>query len=204
MIVDTIAIRSKWGVELQPMLFRNPEGNGKLAVMFPGRNYPSHMPILYYAGQAARQVGCDLLALEYGYFVARQVFDPNELPAVVAESQAAIAQVAQSYDRIAFISKSMGTQVAGAAHEGLGLPVRHIFLTPLREALPYINRTENLVVYGTNDPLFDATAAKAIEVADNRTTIRIERADHALETGDVVADIAIQGRLAASYKDFLI
>lgn len=203
MSVETIAISSKWGVELQPKLFRNPECNGKLAVLFPGRNYPCFMPILYYAGLAAKQSGYDLLALEYGYAVAGQALDPNDLPIVIAESQAAIAQVAQAYERIAFIGKSMGTQVAGAAHEGLGLQIRHIFLTPLRETLPYINRTENLVVYGTNDPLFNLAAANEIEVAEKRITIPIEGADHALETGDVEADIAVQGRLAASYRDFL-
>lgn len=154
-------------------------------MLFPGRNYPCELPLLYYGGNAAIQYGYDLLILEYGYQAARTSLDNDELPKVIDECFESIHRIIANYEQIIFISKSMGTLIAGEVARKLQRQIKHVFLTPVNETVPYINDSNGIVIYGSNDPLFNSENLKKIELKANLKIIEIPKADHGLETGNV-------------------
>ncbi|TVX96327.1 alpha/beta hydrolase [Cohnella terricola] len=203
MNMEIIGVPSNWGTELKQKHITVLERNHRLVVLFPGRNYPCEMPALYYAGNTAIQYQYDLLILEYGYQAARSHLDLQDLPRVIDECSESIQRIVDRYDEVVFISKSLGTVVAGEVHCKLQRPIRHLFLTPLIETIPFINRSCGIVIYGSNDPFFKPEDAGRIDLSGDIRRIEIPNADHAFETGDVQENIAILQRLAKTYGEFL-
>ncbi len=201
MKLELVTVPSFWGTEMKQKHYRLHEGNKKLVVLFPGQNYPCHKPVLHFAGTCAMQNGYDVLMLEYGYQAARTELRRSEVPTVAEESYESVKPIVGQYEQIVWISKSLGTVIAGSVHEKLGVPVKHIFLTPVPETVPYINKFSGVVVYGTKDPAFGEEQEKQIQ-AENRM-IRIADANHALETDDVEKSIEILKQLAKVYEDVL-
>ncbi|MEH7087147.1 alpha/beta hydrolase, partial [Neobacillus drentensis] len=188
MKMDNIHVPSVWGTELKQKHITVQEQNNKLVVLFPGRNYPCELPLLYYAGNTALQQNYDLFILEYGYQAARTTLDINELPNVIDECCESINRIINNYDQVIFISKSLGTIVAGEVHRRLQSYIYHVFLTPLVETIPFINTSDGIVIYGGNDPAF--TKENATQIESNRKIIEIPRADHGLETGNVEENLS--------------
>lgn len=204
MKLDIIDLPSYWGTELRHKHIRTQEQNHKLAVLFPGQNYPCNMPPLHYARSTAIQAGYDVLLLEYGYQAARLELNIQDLPKVIDECVASIQQIITPYRQVSFISKSLGTVVAGESHRRLDRSVKHIYLTPLVDALPYINSSSGAVIYGGNDHVFCNIEAEQIILSDKRTIIEIPHADHALEAGDVIQSLSILSSIVDIYKNELI
>lgn len=181
--MDVIPVPSVWGTELKQKHITVREQNHKLVVLFPGKNYPCDLPLLYYAGNTAIQHNYDVLKLEYGYQAARTDLDINQLPSVIDECCESVQKVINNYEQVIFISKSLGTIVAGEVHRRLQSNIKHVFLTPLVKTIPYINSSEGTIIYGSNDPAF--TKEDAAQIESSRKVVEIARADHGLETGDV-------------------
>ena len=80
------------------------------------KNYPCDKPILHFAGTSALQSGFDLMILEYGYQAARTDLDVNELQRVIEDSHESVQRIISKYKQVVFISKSIGTIVAGEVH----------------------------------------------------------------------------------------
>jgi len=59
--LEILGVHSYWGTELRQKLITVHERNHSLVVLFPGRNYPCELPVLYYAGNSAIQYQYDLL-----------------------------------------------------------------------------------------------------------------------------------------------
>ncbi|MCR2806913.1 alpha/beta hydrolase [Paenibacillus soyae] len=201
MNMEIVTVPSYWGTPMQQKHITVQGQTNKLVVLFPGRGYSCELPLLYYAGNAALQHNHSVLKLEYGYQAARASFDLQDLSKVIDECTESVLQVSPNYDQLLFISKSMGTIVAGEVHRRMQQKVNHIFLTPLVETIPYINASDRVVIYGGMDPAFPSEAAKQIEYSEN--VIEIPRADHGLETGDVEENLAILKRIAGVYQDVL-
>ncbi|WP_372633691.1 alpha/beta hydrolase [Cohnella sp.] len=199
MKIEVIQLSSFWGTSLRQRHISVREGNDRLAVLFPGRNYPCELPLLYYAGNAALQHGFDLLILEYGYQAARTQLHLSDLPKVIDESFESVLSVYEKHDQIIFISKSLGTLVAGEVHQKLQAQVDHLFLTPLADTIPFIQATNGIVIYGENDPLFGPKEVEQIK--DRSRTIVIPNADHGLETGNVKENLINLGIIVDVYWD---
>lgn len=73
------------------------------------------------------------------------------------------------YDDIVFVSKSLGTLVAGWIAEKICIEARHIYLTPIKETLHYIQNCKNIiiVVAGTKDKQLDADILKQHCIKEN-------------------------------------
>ncbi|OWA37701.1 alpha/beta hydrolase [Saccharibacillus sp. O16] len=201
MKLELLNIPSVWGTEMKQKHYQIYDGNKKLVVLFPGQNYPCHKPVLHFAGTSAIQSGFDLLALEYGYQAARTELKRSEVQTVAEESYESVRRVAGRYEQIVFISKSLGTVIAGEVQEKLGIPIKQIFMTPIQETLPYINKCQGVVVYGTKDPAFSEELEHQIHT--ETTIIRIAHANHALETDDTEESIEILKQLVKVYDDVL-
>lgn len=198
-----ITIPSYWGIELKQKYIQFQEHNSKLVVLFPGKNYPCELPLLYYAGSAALKSGYDLLSLEYGYQAARTSFEISDLHKVIEESEESINQIIHNYKQIIFISKSLGTVVAGEINKNLKKTIKHIYLTPLKDTLPFINSTDSIVIYGGKDEVFSKEMAEQIELTDTRKKIEIANANHGLETNNIEENLSILRLLVNTYMEFL-
>lgn len=183
MKMNYIHVQSFWGTELKQRHITVQEQNNKLVVLFPGKNYPCELPLLYYAGSTALQHHYDLLKLEYGYQATRTHLDIHDLSHVIDESYESIEKIINNYKQVFFISKSLGTIVAGEVHRRLRSSIVHVFLTPLSETIPYINDSNGVVIYGGQDPSF--TKEHAAQIESGIKIMEIPRADHGLEAGNV-------------------
>lgn len=197
---------SHWNAEISVRYVQVAETNRKLVVMFPGKNYSCEKPTLHYAGLAARECGYDILALEYGYQAARTELEYREIPKIIEDSERAVRQLIGSYEEIVFISKSLGTVVAGEVHRklGAGANVRQIYLTPIPDTLPYIHETRAVVVYGTKDDLFPAELASRLTASNRLKIVSIPGANHVLETARAEESLEILRGLTVLYKDVLL
>ncbi len=130
----------------------------KLIALFPGRNYNVDMPLLYYARFKYDIRGYDDLQICYGDYYSEEK-SIEECMTIAKEN--VLKQVSNvdfsRYDDIIFVSKSIGTVIAGWLAEELGIKVRHIFLTPLEGTLPYIKEHNVItVIAGTEDKMLDS------------------------------------------------
>lgn len=201
MSVSSIMMSSHWGREVRHKYL--VQESKVLAVVFPGQNYSAERSLLDYAGKVAAEYGCDLLILEYGYQIARAGFKREELDIVVAECKAALAAVPE-YEQLLFISKSMGTVIAGrlAAEMGVQQKTSHLYLTPIAETLPWIQQSRGSVIYGGSDPMFSGQYASEISGLHNIRVYRIDDANHALEVGSVNESLAVLLVIINFYHEF--
>ncbi|MDF2630848.1 MAG: hypothetical protein K0R39_4679 [Symbiobacteriaceae bacterium] len=173
-------------------------GASQLAVFFPGANYGCEAPLLWYARKAALLAGCDTLSLVYRHQVDLSRPFTEQMAYLVEEASAAIRRVIQpGCQRMLFVSKSMGTVVAGEVAERLShLPVSHLVLTPTPHAVPYLQRARGIVLTGTADPKFGEPHLSRIRGVDGLEVIAVPEAVHSLELdGDVAGSLRILGQV---------
>lgn len=203
MKLEILNVPSYWKTDMKQKYIQLYEENSKLVVLFPGKNFPCDKPILHFAGTSALQSGFDLMILEYGYQAARTDLDVNELQRVIEDSHESVQRIISKYKQVVFISKSIGTIVAGEVHGKLEIPIQHLFLTPIKDTIYYINKFNGLVVYGTKDEVFSKEHANQINIDNVREVIEIPNANHALETHNVEESIEILSKLVRIYMEFL-
>ena len=179
----------------------------KLAVLFPGIGYHCDKPLLYYAARLARAAGYDVLPVPYAGFPERVRGDAGKLRACMdiawaqADARLAAADWAGCRD-ILFVGKSIGTVVASRYAREKGLAVRSILLTPLAETFPFV-AGDAVAFHGTADPwaetgaIMDACRTRGIPL---RLT---EGANHSLETGDPLRDVAILAETMRTIETFI-
>ena len=129
----------------------------KILVIFPGRNYSTDAPLLYYAKKIYAAKGYEILPLVY-----ENPPKDSTLTERIAYTKDNVMHILEHvdwsfYQNITFLSKSMGTVLAGEAAKKLKIPAHHIYLTPLKTTLAYITKDTDCVVFsGTNDAHIDA------------------------------------------------
>ncbi|BFT74072.1 alpha/beta hydrolase [Paenibacillus sp. P36] len=201
MQVDKIILPSYWGADISHKHIKND--NTSVAVFFPGQNYSCELPLLYYTGKSAYDAEHDLLLLEYGYQSARRAFEESKVDKVIQECYNSINQVINDYLDVVFVSKSLGTYIAGKTAELFAdRNIRHLFLTPIRSTIPIIEKFGGLVVCGTNDKLFHESDIERIDEFPNTDVIRIKDANHALEVNDLLQSLEIMKTLVEDSNRF--
>ena len=103
--------------------------SNQLAVLFPGIGYHIDKPLLYYSAKLAQAVQTALSATE--------------------EQLTTIDWTA--YDRVFFLSKSIGTAIAARYAVQHNIHPRQVYYTPIEQALPYLDPT-GIAFHGTADP----------------------------------------------------
>ncbi|WP_379146444.1 hypothetical protein [Paenibacillus sp. sgz500992] len=205
MSVSRIVMSSHWGREVRHKYVAQGEAKA-LAVVFPGKDYSVERSLLDYAAKVAREHGCDLLLLEYGYQSARADLKREDMDIVIEECKAAIAALPAlpEYEQLLFISKSMGTVIAGrvAAEMGVQQKTSHLYLTPLVDSIPWIKQSRGSMIYGGSDPLFNEQHSAEITGLQNIRVYRIDDANHALEVGSVNESLAVLLVIINFYHEF--
>ncbi|ANS74221.1 hypothetical protein AWM70_06180 [Paenibacillus yonginensis] len=210
-----ISMPSAWGRNVEHRYYWGGSANrtdgvskgstdgAKLAVIFPGKAYPCTMPLLYYAAQSALEHGCDVLELEYGFQSARTAFELEDLNILLYECKHAMDQIKHKYEQMVFVSKSIGTLVAGQIGEMLGQDaVRQLFLTPMDGTLPFIQSSRCTVIYGTGDSVFSPASVKAAGEAERAEVHSFEGADHMLGLGNVQQSLSVLCETCVLYDQF--
>ncbi|OAG94977.1 hypothetical protein AYW79_03040 [Ferroacidibacillus organovorans] len=208
-VVEEVAFErpTRWGeIPVKHLFQKHAKKSSKLAVLFPGREYPQSAPLMWYAAKSAFSAGYDVLGIEYGYQANRTDLRMDDLDVLVSEAIDAMDQVMpDSYREVTFIGKSLGTMVQASVAQKISFSVgSHVFLTPLKPVIPFIQETQrSLVIVGDCDPLFEATDIPHIANRSNVDVSVIAGANHALETEDVSESIRILGQTATLCEDFL-
>lgn len=178
-------------------------GDKKVVVIFPGANYSADCPLLYYAGFKFELRGYEKIDINYNEFLKQ---DKSFEECLRDINNSVISQLQNfnlpKYDDIVFVSKSLGTVVAGWVEEELCIKVRHIFLTPIEETLPYIKYGKNIaaVIAGTADKQLNANILKEHCKKENIYLKQIQGAGHRLEFwGDIDKNIEILREVVAIY-----
>ena len=114
----------------------------------------------------------------------------RHLTPLYAQAEAQLSAVDwPQYDDVLFLSKSIGTAVSAAFAQRHGIPCRQILYTPL--SLTFALAPQNALAFlGTADPWSDASSVAAAARANGTPLCLYENANHSLETGDVLHDLA--------------
>ena len=171
-----------------------------LMVIFPGLGYTCDRPLLYYARKLASKAGYDTChTVEYGHIDKTGLIGNKEkmlevYKTIKADADKSLAEIDFSnYDKILFISKSIGTAVASSVakelvDKGVKVPVKHILYTPLEQT--FVFHPSNAIAFtGTNDPWCNTDEVISLAKKENIPIYVYEDANHSLETGDVSLDL---------------
>lgn len=170
-------------------------GDKKIVVLFPGANYSTDFPLLYYAGFKFECRGYEKVAISYEDLLKE---DKSSEELIKDVRTLALAQLQSfdlsKYNDIVFVSKSLGTVVAGWIEEKLRIKARHIYLTPITETFPYIQHKKDIisVIAGTIDKYLSADVLKEHCIKENINLIQIDGVGHRLEVwGDMDKNLQI-------------
>ena len=174
----------------------------KLAVLFPGTGYTCDKPLLRVCAEAYAARGYGIARLSYGALDFRSMETIEE--AADAAAAAVRGWVAaldfSAYADVVFVGKSLGTLVAPLLDAELSVGARHLWLTPIADALPYLAKGTIRVfaaAVGTLDPHVDVAALTAL-CADRGVRCAVfEGVGHSLERdGDAAGNTAILAAVA--------
>ena len=180
----------------------------KLAIFFPGTGYHTDKTLFYYSRKIAAAKGYEVLCIIYGELPEPK--EKNEVPvwdevvntAIIRAKEQLKKVKFQDFDRVVFVSKSIGTVVAASVDREWKLCADHIFYTPVSESFQVMG-DKGIVFHGTADPL--AYTAEVIEECKKRSLPLqlIDKGNHSLETGNPVKDIIILKNVMEITEDYL-
>lgn len=191
---------SFWGRDVR--LRHMTQGSNTLVVFFPGQNYSCELPVLHYAVQSAASQGLDTLILEYGYQSARVALEREQRSILEEEVSQTVRRWSEGYDELIFVSKSLGTLLAGYTAEQLGSRnIRHLYVTPLDSTLMYMQHSAGMVVYGNKDSLFGEESRAKLAFCPLKVHI-VPDAGHGLEVTDPRRSAELMSALIDVYIRF--
>ncbi|MDD6400176.1 MAG: hypothetical protein PUG10_01025 [Lachnospiraceae bacterium] len=177
----------------------------KLLVLFPGRNYSVDKPLLYYAAKVFEKRGYEVIGLNYNFYLKG---NKNDIAGLIEEAKQYVVNQLKNvdfsrYEDIVFVSKSMGTALAGYYETLKHIRVRHIFLTPVPEGMKYMQRGKCIVVAGKEDTFLDAQKLKIYCVEQEVSLKQFEEVGHSLEHNeDMNITFAILMVIIRMYREF--
>lgn len=166
----------------------------KIVCLFPGIGYTCDKPLLYYSGKMFSAIGWQTVRVTYGGFPSGVEGNAEKMKQcaemALDQAETLLKEIKwNQYDEILFVSKSVGTVVAGAYAQKHNVPCRHVLFTPVEASFSF-GIKDAIAFHGTSDPWANSDAIRnACQVAGIQLYIT-ENANHSLETGDVDADIS--------------
>ena len=130
-----------------------------VVVGFPGTGYTCREPLFADCLNAFVARGYDCVALNFAGIPFRQIETVEEalLQAQVRVRDQLAPLRFGEYADVAFVSKSLGTALAGWYASTLSVHARQFYLTPIAQSLPYVTDAARVVgmVIGTEDKVLD-------------------------------------------------
>ena len=159
-----------------------------ILVAFPGTGYTCKEPLIAACVARYRAFGYDTVCLDPSSIPFKQIETVDE--AVERAKPLIRAQLSgvrfDGYRDVVLLSKSLGTICAGWLVQALGLRARQLYLTPVREALPYIGPETRIMgmVIGTEGRLMDAREIETLCAARRAPCLVIPGVGHSLKAAD--------------------
>jgi hypothetical protein len=174
------------------------EGVGRtagLAVLLPGRNYPTTMPLLTFAGRVAVQHGWQVRAVSW----RAPDLGTEDMITWVGDQ---VHDAVDGYEGpVTVIGKSLGTCAAAvAADRGYDA----IWLTPLLH-LPEVVEAmvrhpgRQLLIGGTEDPAWNLQVANSITDA----VVQLDGADHGVFTHDAIRSAELHVEVTRAMNEWI-
>lgn len=179
----------------------------KLAVVFPGIGYHTDKPLLYYAKKLAQANGYEIKEVPYGNFPKDVKGSPEKMreafESALAQSEEILKDTDFSkYDRLLFLSKSIGTAVAAAYAKRHELAAQQVYYTPVEQTFALAGRG-GIAFHGTQDPWVETQLVTAACREHDIPLYITEGANHSLETGDPLTDILNLSHIMEQTREFL-
>ena len=187
-------------------LYKIRNNNDSLVVLFPGGNYSCEKPLLYYARKVAIEAGHDVLTIAYSKMLSKNDICEETINIVSDEVFNTMKNCNfEKYKNIYFISKSIGTEVAGNIASRLGYErVKSLYLTPIRGTIKHILKFKCIAVVGTKDKFFTDDCIDLIKKIKHVDLTLFEDANHSLEIyNDIDKTINIINNISKLYIKFL-
>jgi esterase/lipase len=134
-----------------------------------------------------------VLRVEYGYRIAQNSYNKTDINKLISDSLSIINLcLEKGYKRVIFVSKSLGTVIAGEVAKIIGYNrITHIFLTPIEGAIPHMMESKGLVIIGTADNLFPTERVQLILSNTNLNIHLIKDGNHGIEVDDFEDSISM-------------
>ena len=190
-----------------------------LVVLFPGIGYTCEKPLMYYGRKIAMEAGYnDCHGSKYEKIEKTGLQgNPEKMMEVFQylyeATKKSLSEIKWAeYDRILFISKSIGTIVASAFEneltssmnkQGITIaPIKQILFTPLEQTFIF-HPSDAIGFTGTKDPWCNYEKVVALAKEQYIPINIYEDANHSLETGDTQKDITNLENVIEICKCFL-
>ena len=179
----------------------------KLCVLFQGIGYHCDKPLLYYTAKLARSLGYDVMPLKYqGFDVSAKGNDEKMRSAADLALRLSEEQLAGvdffAYQRIVFVGKSIGTAAALRYRAGHGINAGTVLFTPLE--MTFDCPTDGCIAFhGTADPWAETASIEALCKKQNVPLYKYPKANHSLETGDVIIDLGYIREVMGLVSEYL-
>ncbi|WP_066498138.1 alpha/beta hydrolase [Abyssisolibacter fermentans] len=163
------------------------EDTETFVVIFPGGNNLCDRPILHYIRKASLIKGYDVLCISYTNINNCDKPLEDNISFIVNEVSKVIDKCFDNrkYKRIILIGRCFGSLISGAFRDTKEYSIdKHIFISPTRITLDYINKYGGLVVTGTNDNYLSKEERNLLVNNRGIELMIVDEASHSLETED--------------------
>ena len=106
------------------------------------------------------------------------------------------------YENVLFISKSVGTVISSAYAQKHNIRCKQILYTPLEQTYKF-EHPDAIAFLGTSDLWSNTANVKMLSNEQNVPIYMYKKADHSLETGDIIKDIEILEDVMKRTKKYL-
>lgn len=180
----------------------------KAAVIFPGIGYHTDKPLLYYGKKLAKEAGYRIIEVNYTGFPQNVKGNEEKMRQAYELARTQAEEILcdvnfKEYERVLFISKSIGTVVAADYDKAHAVNAEHIYFTPVPQTFSFVREKSGILFHGLNDPWCETSI-----VVENCKRLKLnlktfEGANHSLETGDCLRDLENMGMVFRSLKDVI-
>ncbi len=189
------------------LIFIWEENIMKLAVIFPGIGYHTDKPLLYYSKKIAKEAGYEIREVSYGNFPGGIKGDAKKMEAVFESALSQTEEILQDidfswYERILFISKSVGTAVAAAFGKVHHLKTENLYYTPVALSFRFMEQP-GIVFHGTGDTWVTTDEVRAGCERTGCPLYLTENGNHSLEVGEALGDIENLSVIMKHTKDYI-
>ncbi len=179
------------------------QNSSVLCVILGGQNYGIYKPLCYYSASLAVQAGYDVLSVQYGFQQDQSLTHfPEDFEILYKEVKETIELIkSPRHTEIIWIGKSLGTVLMKRLKRDYNsYSQKLILLTPVTPAFDQEDFREKLIIMGTHDEHYDE---KLLEKESESMIVEFDGANHALETGNVIADLEIMERVLGAIAGYI-
>ncbi|MCA9912567.1 MAG: hypothetical protein KC496_04445 [Anaerolineae bacterium] len=173
-----------------------------LLVLLPGVGYLVSHTILHLMSILGLNLGYDVLQIPYGFQVAQDDFELDQIPLIRKECQQTLSEALErGYQSVVLVGKSLGTLLAASLSQEFSQIEKLILLTPVMDSTSMTGSIPTLALIGTADNAYNPDNVQNSATLNWRV---FEGLDHGLMVpGDVQASLKVLPDVVQACEDFL-